>query len=194
MILDQITISVDFQSQHFINFITKALNVMMNIDYLNENRAYIHTEFYRILRSPVRGRSTSWPIWPNDFGISWSLLISTPNMNIYANDIDLSALEIFCGRTFWWLPDENMDIQNLLYNEDEPPAVYWSKNQWAQTCRDKQREYPLEIRQVLARRHDHCILEWTQNNPNEKMRMAQIRQREHPHSWYGKTDRGKWKF
>ena len=40
-------------------------------------------------------------------------------MNIIANDIDLSALEI-SAEDVLMAADENMDIQNLLYNEDEP--------------------------------------------------------------------------
>nr|ACU00433.1 vitellogenin [Bombus hypocrita] len=162
MILDQITISVDFQSQHFINFITKALNVMMNIDYLNEV-AYIHTELSDLKVAGKRKLDIVANLTNNLE--SADVLISTPNMNIYANDIDLSALEISVEDVLM-AADENMDIQNLLYNEDEPACILDKTR--AQTFDSK--EYPLRLGKCW-----HVVMTTyprvNPNNPNEKMRM-----------------------
>lgn len=115
MLLDQISISVDFQSPSITNYITKALTVVINNDYLNDY-ADIQTELLdpRIVgkkKIDIRANLT------NDLERA-NLLISTPNMSIHVNDIDLSVLEIFAEDVLM-AADEDMDIQNLLYNEDE---------------------------------------------------------------------------
>ena len=91
----------------------------MNIDYLNEI-AYIHTELSDLKVAGKRKIDIVANL-TNDLE-SADVLISTPNMNIYANDIDLSALEI-SAEDVLMAADENMDIQNLLYNEDEPACI-----------------------------------------------------------------------
>lgn len=115
MLLDQISISVDFQWPSITNYITKVLTVIINNDYLDDY-ADIQTE----LLDPKIVDKKKIYITANltDDLESANLLISTPTMNIHVNDLDLSALEIF-SEDVLMAADEDMDIQNLLYNEDE---------------------------------------------------------------------------
>lgn len=120
MILDQLAISVDFQSPVIVNFIGKALTVVINADYLKEF-ADIRTE----LSYPKTAGKKKIDISANltDDLERVDVLISTPIMRIHVNDLDLSALEI-SAEDVLMAADEDMDIQNLLYNEDEREYNY----------------------------------------------------------------------
>lgn len=115
MLLDQISISVDFQSPSITTYITKALTTVINNDYLDDY-ADIRTE---LLDPKMTGKKKIDIIanLTNDLERA-NLLIFTPTMNIHVNDLDLSALEI-SAEDVLMAADEDMDIQNLLYNEDE---------------------------------------------------------------------------
>lgn len=115
MLLDQISISVDFQSPSITNYITKALTILINNDYLNDY-ADIQTE---LLDPKIVGKKKIdiSANLTNDLETA-NLLISTPTMSIHFNGLDLSAFEI-SAEDILMAADEDMDIQNLLYNEDE---------------------------------------------------------------------------
>lgn len=120
MLLDQIAVSVDFQSSGIVNFVSWILTVVINADYLQEY-ADIRTE---LLYPKVAGKKKI-DITANltDYLEKANVLVSTPTMSIHINNIDLSALEISVEDVLM-AADEDMDIRNLLYNEDEREYNY----------------------------------------------------------------------
>ncbi|XP_071865217.1 vitellogenin [Bombus fervidus] len=162
MILDQMTVSIDFQSPYILYYTTKALAFVINADYLKEY-ADIHTH---LLDPKVNGKKKI------DIAVNLTdnleradILIATPIMNIRINHLDLSVLEI-SAEDVLMAADEDMDIQNLLYNEDEPACIL--DNTRAQTFDGK--EYPLRLGNCW-----HVVMttypQANPDNPDEKMYM-----------------------
>ena len=137
MILDQMAVSVDFQSPYILHYITKALAVVINTDYLKE-----YVDIHTHLLGPKVGGKKKIDITANLTAHleKVDITIATPTMDININDLDLSVLEI-SAEDVLMTADEDMDIQNLLYNEDESACVL--DNTRAQTF--DSREYPLRL-------------------------------------------------
>nr|WRI53860.1 vitellogenin [Bombus eximius] len=165
MILDQVAISADFQSSVIVDFITKALNAIINNDYLEEF-AVVRTELSH-LKLAGKKKIAIMANLTDDLERA-DVIISTPTMNIHVNEIDLTALEI-CPIDVLMAADEDMDIQNLLYNEDEPACILDKTR--TQTFDNK--EYPLRLGNCW-----HVVMttypQANPDHPNEKMRMHKL--------------------